>query len=117
MGLKMNKMKVFTIKKHFQFLHVRINMEDEVYWLLTTVYESHIKEWRNGLWSELKNITENIVCSWFVGGDFKDILSSYEKRGGNFPLARKCAMFQDALIVAILWILVRLDTNIPGRSR
>lgn len=37
-GWKMNKIKVNTIKKHYQFIYVRVNMEDEVDWMLTAVY-------------------------------------------------------------------------------
>lgn len=49
-GWKKNKIKVCTIEKHFQFLHVRVNMEDEVDWLLTTVYASPREEGGKELW-------------------------------------------------------------------
>ena len=95
MGWKMNTIKVFTIKMHFQFLHDRVNMDDEVDGLLTTVYASHREERRKNVCSEFKNIIENIDCSWFVYGRFNDILSGSEKRGGTFPSVRKCDMFKD----------------------
>lgn len=47
MGWKMNKLKITTIKKkHFQFIHVSVQMEYEVDWMFPVVYVNPIEEGR-----------------------------------------------------------------------
>lgn len=44
MGWKFEKVKITTIKNHFQFIHSKINTSDGSEWLLTMVYASPKEE-------------------------------------------------------------------------
>lgn len=52
-------------------------------WLFSIVYASTIFNNRLTLWNSLKTIANSYKGSWFLGGDFNDILSQDEKWGGR----------------------------------
>ncbi|CAK8542184.1 unnamed protein product [Lathyrus sativus] len=93
MGWMTSKIGVEILKNHFQFIHAKIKIGDEVYWLLTTVYVSPIEDGKRELLRKLKNIVEKVDSSWIVGGNFKNILVGTKKRGEVIPYARKCVLF------------------------
>jgi hypothetical protein len=46
-------------------------------------------------WRKLQNISQSMSGSWMIAGDFNDIASQEEKKGGAPASARKCNNFLD----------------------
>lgn len=83
MRWNMNKLKITIIKKHFQYIHVSIQMEDVAESVFTTVHASHEEEGRKDIWRELKTIADSMNSSWLVCGDFNDIQNAGERDRRN----------------------------------
>jgi hypothetical protein len=47
------------------------------------------------MWNDLKNIASNMKDPWLLAGDFNDILSINEKKGGAPASIRKCNLFKE----------------------
>lgn len=52
-------------------------------WLLTAIYASTYSSIRNSLWEHLDLIPTLHHLPWFLTGDFNEVLSSSEKKGGS----------------------------------
>lgn len=52
-------------------------------WLLSAIYASTYSHIRNSLWEHLDMISTNYDFPWFLTGDFNEILSPSEKKGGS----------------------------------
>lgn len=57
-------------------------------WISSLIYASPVPSTRALLWDQLESLRDNIVSSWLIMGDFNEILSSSEVRGGNFCVSR-----------------------------
>ena len=53
-------------------------------WQLTAVYGLTVYSKKHGFWQALKRIGEAFNGPWTVVGDFNNILSQVDKRGGSF---------------------------------
>ncbi|XP_061342988.1 uncharacterized protein LOC133289134 [Gastrolobium bilobum] len=89
--------KISLIEKINQFIHVLCTCSNGASFLLTVVYGSPREEERNALWSDLRRISETISVLWAVVGDFNEILSANEKKGGAPINVAKCAKFMEVL--------------------
>ncbi|KAK2417953.1 hypothetical protein QL285_040194 [Trifolium repens] len=79
----------------FQFMHLTINFLNGPSWNFTAVYASPREENRNEAWQKLKTISQNVNGGWMMAGDFNDIISQDEKKGGAPFSTRRCNNFQD----------------------
>jgi exonuclease III len=81
--------------RDFQFIHISISFQNEASWFFTAVYASPRDELRRDLWDTLTIMSRNISGSWLIAGDFNDIASPDEKKGGAAVSQRKCNIFLD----------------------
>ncbi|MCH86424.1 hypothetical protein A2U01_0007281 [Trifolium medium] len=65
--------------------------------LLVFTRASPNEENRRVLWEDLISIANNMNDAWLVAGDFNDIASIGEKKGGAAVSMRKCNKFQDRI--------------------
>ncbi|GAU31363.1 hypothetical protein TSUD_19080 [Trifolium subterraneum] len=64
-------------------------------WLLTVVYASPRENERSDTWIKLLDISRTIQESWLMMGDFNEIMSIDEKKGGAPVDIRRCSVFSD----------------------
>ncbi|GAU46050.1 hypothetical protein TSUD_191210 [Trifolium subterraneum] len=79
----------------FQFMHLMINFMNGPSWKFTAVYVGPKEELRKEMWQKLKSISQHNTESWMMAGDFNDIASQDEKKGGAHVIARICNNFLD----------------------
>jgi hypothetical protein len=80
-------MKVELQFKKFQFIHA----------YFTPIYASPNDDNRRVLWEDLKNIAASMHSPWMLAGDFNDIASEEEKKGGVVVSIRKCNIFKNRI--------------------
>ncbi|CAJ2669285.1 unnamed protein product [Trifolium pratense] len=85
--------KVHLIKTNFHFLHVQVKEKDVDPWLLTVVYASPRENERSETWHHIRQLASNITEPWLVMGDFNEIASPDEKKGGVQADIGKCLQF------------------------
>lgn len=88
-------LQVTVIKEDFHFLHVRVQERDMYPWLLTVVYASPQENERRDTWIKLHDIASSIQESWLMMGDFNEIASTDEKKGGASVDIKRCSNFSD----------------------
>jgi hypothetical protein len=91
---KENYMKVELQCKKFQFIHLKVCYPNGVHWFFTPIYASPNEANRSMLWDDLKGIANNMQTAWMLAGDFNDIASVDEKKGGAMVSIRKCNIDQ-----------------------
>ncbi|MCI16770.1 hypothetical protein A2U01_0037914, partial [Trifolium medium] len=74
--------KVNLITTDFHFLHVQVQEKNVDPWLLTVVYASPREQERGETWNKLRQLAANINEPWLMVGDFNEIASPEEKKGG-----------------------------------
>ncbi|PNX94787.1 hypothetical protein L195_g017967 [Trifolium pratense] len=79
----------------FQFIHLMITFSNGPSWKFTAVYASPNEQLRQEMWLKLKHISQNISEGWMLAGDFNDITSQEEKKGGAPVSVRRCNNFLD----------------------
>ncbi|KAI9077105.1 hypothetical protein K1719_040927 [Acacia pycnantha] len=87
-------LKVEVLVKEDQFVHCKIGSGTEVL-LLTAVYANPAEQRRIGLWDALFRLAENIREPWLVAGDFNEIKSPLEQKGGGRVNDLRCRRFSD----------------------
>ncbi|KAK3231083.1 hypothetical protein Dsin_002964 [Dipteronia sinensis] len=75
------KLQVGASSRHSVTALVEVN---STLWILTVVYANPCVTTRRFLWSYLDAIRSCFALPWLVAGDFNEIVSSSEKRGGRF---------------------------------
>ncbi|XP_028768395.1 uncharacterized protein LOC114726004 [Neltuma alba] len=85
--------KLKALEKHHQFLHCEVNGLRGSKWLFTAIYASPRAAERQLLWESLKSMSRNINGPWLLAGDFNDIKTPEEQRGGIKVNERKCNKF------------------------
>lgn len=53
-------------------------------WICSAIYASPIPSIRDALWGHMENMIAILTDTWFLIGDFNEILLPSEVRGGNF---------------------------------
>lgn len=66
-----------------QIINAIIKKEGRVQWLLSAIYASPKQAFREELWQYIRDIGSCIQSPWQLVGDFNQILSSDEKKGGK----------------------------------
>jgi hypothetical protein len=94
---KKDSVYVEPLYKKFQYMHVKVKCKHGGEWFFTPVYASPNEENRRILWEELHQFSRTINDGWMLAGDFNDIASINEKKGGIPASSRKCAKFVDRI--------------------
>ncbi|XP_058733373.1 uncharacterized protein LOC131604980 [Vicia villosa] len=81
-GWKKDCMQVHVEITNFQFLHLQVQYDKSLNWCFTSIYASPNEESMRRMWNELGNIARQMAGAWMLVGDFNDIMSVNEKRGG-----------------------------------
>ncbi|WJX18643.1 hypothetical protein P8452_08420 [Trifolium repens] len=92
-GWRKEDMKVQLVDKSFQYMHLKVSYKDGKDWLFTPIYASPYEGNRKILWDALKSISNNMHTAWLLAGDFNDIASNAEKKGGVAASPRRCNTF------------------------
>ncbi|KAI9088650.1 hypothetical protein K1719_029764 [Acacia pycnantha] len=92
-----------------QFLHCKLCLEGNEM-LFTAVYANPNEQRRIRLWSMLSQIANEVDEPWILAGDFNEIKTPLEQKGGGRVSERRCRQFSD-------WIqechLLDLDASGP----
>ncbi|KAI9071607.1 hypothetical protein K1719_046429 [Acacia pycnantha] len=76
------------------FFHCRIRMGAN-HMLLTAVYASPNEQRRRGLWENLQEIVASVTEPWLIAGDFNEIKTPLEQKGGGRVNDTRCRRFND----------------------
>ncbi|KAI9117634.1 hypothetical protein K1719_011800 [Acacia pycnantha] len=77
-----------------QFIHCKVRLGSDTMFF-TAVYASPSEQKRGRIWSGLQNIANEMVEPWMIAGDFNEIKSPLEKKGGGRVNETRCARFND----------------------
>ncbi|KAL1105841.1 hypothetical protein V6Z11_D04G160800 [Gossypium hirsutum] len=80
-----------------------LDPDNGVEWRLTGFYGSLDERYRWASWDLLLNLGHDQSMRWLVIGDFNEILSSFEKKGGRLKSARQMAEFRSTLEDCLLY--------------
>ncbi|KAA3484076.1 reverse transcriptase [Gossypium australe] len=86
--------------KSFSSSHIDVEIQDsdcDAPWRLTGFYGNPIEQERRGSWNLLRQLSGDLNVPWVVVGDFNEIKSSFEKRGGRLRSERQMMDFCMAL--------------------
>ena len=78
---------------YIQFIHTEVTLSDGCESFFTPTYPSHREDGRKDLWDNWMSIAQSMRGGWIIGGDFNDILSASEKRGGSKVSSRRLNVF------------------------
>ncbi|XP_061350406.1 uncharacterized protein LOC133295581 [Gastrolobium bilobum] len=78
-----NDLNITLLVKHDQFIHFLVELPGKKPFCWTTVYANPHEDKRCCLWEELKHIGRSMNDPWLILGDFNEIASAAEKRGGS----------------------------------
>lgn len=92
-----DRVAVSLLVKDFQFLNLQVQVHQAQHWFFTAVYASPVEDNRRELWNALSGIADTIGGQWLVTGDFNDIDSPVEKKGGIPASQRRCQSFVDRI--------------------
>lgn len=90
---KEENLHIKVLRTTFQFIHVKVRVNGEHEWFLTAVYASPHENNRRLMWDELHDIANSMHGEWLLAGDFNDIASASEKKGGGVIPYAKIAKF------------------------
>ncbi|XP_061336881.1 uncharacterized protein LOC133283962 [Gastrolobium bilobum] len=82
---------------HDQFIHCWVEFPDTKGFFWTAVYANPKEKNRRVLWEELKQIGRTMNDPWLLTGDFNEIVSASEKRGGGPIDHNRCLRFSNVL--------------------
>jgi hypothetical protein len=100
----------------FQFIHLMISFSGSPIWNFTAVYASPREELRMEGWQKLQNISRSIAGGWMIAGDFNDIATPEEKKGGALVSARRCNNFLDNINACKLMDMGSVGTKFTWRG-
>ncbi|KAI9073386.1 hypothetical protein K1719_044665 [Acacia pycnantha] len=77
-----------------QFIHCRIGL-DGVEMLFSAVYASPCEQKRHSLWNTFQELESNVSEPWLIAGDFNEIKTPLEQKGGGRVSEARCRKFND----------------------
>ncbi|KAI9110616.1 hypothetical protein K1719_018482 [Acacia pycnantha] len=83
-----------VITKDEQFIHCKIGLDGEEM-LFSAVYASPCEQKRRRLWEVFQEIAINVTEPWLVAGDFNEIKTPLEQKGGGRVNDTRCRRFND----------------------
>jgi hypothetical protein len=93
-----------------------VKYPNDKWWWFTTVYASPIEERRKALWQDLIAIAHQTSEPWMLAGDFNEISSMKEKRGGVRASERRCNNFKDRINSCKLLDMGSVGPKFPWRG-
>lgn len=87
-----NPIQVFVSVIDDQFIHMKVAHDCEVWWL-TAVYANPMEIKKADMRQKVKSIADDMNEPWLVCGDFNDIMSISEKKGGAGVDRRRMRLF------------------------
>ncbi|KAA3460174.1 reverse transcriptase [Gossypium australe] len=84
-------------KRHIDVLIDDSSNENGQHWRFTGFYSSPYTHEKDASWQLLRSLRHNEDPSWFVCGDFNEVMYGFEKKGGLPREERKMEAFQNAL--------------------
>lgn len=91
---KKEHLRVNLCTKDTQYIHLQIQTQAGNSWFFITIYASPDEVNISVLWEELKSLENNVHDTWMLVGNFNDIISKTEKKGGVITSSRKCNLFK-----------------------
>ncbi|XP_061365839.1 uncharacterized protein LOC133309117 [Gastrolobium bilobum] len=92
-----NDVNISLIRKQDQFIHCWVEFPGKEGFCSTVVYASPQEEKRRVLWEDLKHVGRSMNDPWMLSGDFNEISSVSEKRGGGPVDVNRCNRFNNVL--------------------
>ncbi|KAF7827992.1 LINE-type retrotransposon LIb DNA [Senna tora] len=83
------------ICKHDQFIQLEIEDDQHSKWGIIAVYANPHYQNRTSIWPVIENIATNYSLPLIIAGDFNEIASTNEQRGGASPNIQRCTEFQN----------------------
>ncbi|KAK4269266.1 hypothetical protein QN277_022450 [Acacia crassicarpa] len=87
-------LEVEVIVKKEQFIHCRLCLGSENM-LFTAVYVSPNEQRRRELWEDVQGMAADIAEPWMIVGDFNEIRSPLEQKGGGRVSEVRCGRFNE----------------------
>lgn len=115
-GWKRSVVTIRVIHRDFQFIHLSVEFGMADRWYFTHVYASPRDDLRRQLWESLKIIVDGMIGQWMLAGDFNDIASVAEKKGGALASQRKCDLFMERMDDCQLMDLGAVGTHFTWRG-
>ncbi|KAF7820958.1 reverse transcriptase [Senna tora] len=81
----------------FQEIHATLQVNNSELFLASFIYASPIRDRRKVLWNNLMNLSDIVSLPWLICGDFNDVLSPYEKWGGNAASTSRIRDFKNCI--------------------
>jgi hypothetical protein len=100
----------------FQFMHLKIAFGNGSSWEFTAIYASPKEDLRKEMWTKLKIMSRTIAGGWMMAGDFNDIATQDEKKGGAPVSIRRCNNFLDNINDCNLVDLGAIGTKFTWRG-
>ncbi|XP_061342057.1 uncharacterized protein LOC133288347 [Gastrolobium bilobum] len=97
-----NEVSVTLEWKQDQFIHCWVEFPGKEGFFWTAVYASPKEEKRSMLWEDLKLIGRTTNSPWMLSGDFNEISSVAEKKGGKPVDVNRCIMFNNVLNACVV---------------
>ncbi|KAK4492627.1 hypothetical protein RD792_003445 [Penstemon davidsonii] len=66
-------------------------------WLCSGIYARPDSAHRENLWTKIEEMSTAVALPWMITGDFNEVISAHERRGGNLPGLNRCNRFKDMI--------------------
>lgn len=109
-------MKLHVLSNTFRFIHVKVVVLGEQWWFLTAVYTSPSENAMRLMWEEMRVIATGMQGDWLLAGDFNDIASASEKKGGGPTPTFKIAKFVEHINRCQLMDLGAVGSNFTWKG-
>ncbi|KAA3459595.1 reverse transcriptase [Gossypium australe] len=99
LSLCWNNNSLISLRSYSSF-HIDADVNDKdsgVKWRLTGFYGNPVESLRSNSWDLLNHLHNSNIGPWLVMGDFNEITSSFEKKGGRLRSEIQMAKFRDVL--------------------
>ncbi|KAK4482042.1 hypothetical protein RD792_012965 [Penstemon davidsonii] len=80
-----------------QVIHAIIGPNSQREWLCSGVYARPNPAVRESLWKNLEDLSTAVRLPWMLTGDFNQVISSNEKKGGCLPSLGRCLRFKEMI--------------------
>ncbi|XP_058733915.1 uncharacterized protein LOC131605592 [Vicia villosa] len=97
MAWKSNLLTVQVCKKADVLIHSNIKMNNAPEWSFTAIYARPNDISKKQLWEELQKLAIDMKKAWMVAGDFNDIMSIGDKKGGAPVTINRCQKMRDRM--------------------
>lgn len=92
-----NRIEVEVLTCNVQAINLAVLKNQQLWWALTVVYASPVAAIRDELWQYIEHLANTISIPWLLLWDFKQVLSSEEKRGGSKRIKHHASCFAQVI--------------------